>query len=86
MIASPLCFVLASACTLDLIVVLDTFGCGMENSYSGSVHQCFGSAPEVNLLSALLQLRAICSALQTLRCVVERQVVQHLTDSTTAVH
>lgn len=53
--------------------------------YSGSVHQCVASAPEVSLHSVLLQLRAICSAPQDIRCVVGRQVVRHLTDSTTAV-
>lgn len=57
----------------------------MENLYSGSVHQCVASAPEVSLHSVLLQLRAICSAPQDLHCVVGRQVVQHLMDSTTAV-
>lgn len=66
MTASPLYFVLVSASTLDLIVVTDAFGCGMEKSYSGSVRQRVGSAPEVSLHSMVLQLRVICSALQAL--------------------
>lgn len=56
MSASPLYFLLASASTLYLTVVTDTFGCSTENSYSGSVRQRVVQLQKSGLHSSLLLL------------------------------